>query len=173
MLAGWGEGLAKTCWPGPGKVYPRPVPLDVVGSNACTDGRVTFIDSLRGVRGFEELSRVSIARRETRPLLPWYRDTARWKTATFELSFTAALMVVYFYLRGQRPDNDIDAAVSRSLAIVHFEQRLGIFAEVRWQSFFLPHETDDDWFALQAGDVTLYFFPGEGSIRRGSPRTAP
>ncbi|AWW43490.1 hypothetical protein ADL00_26735 [Streptomyces sp. AS58] len=29
--------------------------------------------------------------------------------------------------------------------------------------FFLPHEADDDWFALQAGDVTLFFFPGTGA----------
>jgi len=69
----------------------------------------------------------------------WYRDRHRWRVAGFELGITMSLMVVYFLIRGQRPD-DVDAAVARSLAIVHFEQQIGIFAEVRWQEFFLPHE---------------------------------
>ena len=69
----------------------------------------------------------------------WYRDPHRLRTAGIELAITVALMVLYFLIRGQRPD-DVDAAVARSLAIVHFEQQVGIFAEVRWQEFFLPHE---------------------------------
>jgi len=47
-------------------------------------------------------------------------------------------MVLYFWIRGSRPD-DIDAAVGRSLEVVRFEQRLGLFQEARWQSAFLPH----------------------------------
>ena len=68
----------------------------------------------------------------------WYRDLRRWRVVIFELGVTVALMGIYFYIRGQRPDN-VDAAVARSLAIVQFEQQVGIFSEVRWQQFFLPH----------------------------------
>lgn len=28
--------------------------------------------------------------------------------------------------------------------------------------FLFPHEEGEDWFAVQSGDVTLYFFPGSG-----------
>lgn len=47
-------------------------------------------------------------------------------------------MVVYFYLRGIRPDN-ADDAVDRSLRLIQFEQRIGVFHEVRWQAAFLSH----------------------------------
>ncbi len=69
----------------------------------------------------------------------WYRDGRRWRVVGFELGLTVALMAIYFLIRGQRPD-DVDSAVARSLAIVHFEQQIGIFNEVRWQEFFLPHD---------------------------------
>jgi catechol 2,3-dioxygenase-like lactoylglutathione lyase family enzyme len=36
------------------------------------------------------------------------------------------------------------------------------YHEVLGQPFLFPHSPDDDWFAVQAGDVTLYFFPGTG-----------
>jgi hypothetical protein len=52
---------------------------------------------------------------------------------------SAAVMLLYFWIRGSRPD-DVDAAVGRSLEVVRFEQRLGVFQEARWQSAFLPHE---------------------------------
>lgn len=68
----------------------------------------------------------------------WYRDARRWRLVGFELGLTVLLMGVYFLIRGQRPD-DVDSAVARSLAIVRFEQQIGIFTEVRWQEFFLPY----------------------------------
>lgn len=48
-------------------------------------------------------------------------------------------MVVYFFLRGIRPDTP-DSSVSRSLALIRFERRLGVFQEVRWQSTFLHYD---------------------------------
>ncbi len=62
----------------------------------------------------------------------------RWKLAALEISGTAAIMVVYFLLRGIRPDSP-DGSVARSLALIHFEQRLGLFQEVRLQEAFLDH----------------------------------
>jgi len=55
-----------------------------------------------------------------------------------EAAVTAVFMLVYFFLRGVRPD-DVDAAVARSLALIHLEQQLGVFFEVRWQAAFLQH----------------------------------
>ena len=55
---------------------------------------------------------------------------------TAEAAVTAAFMLLYFFLRGVRPD-DVDAAVARSLALIHLEQQLGLFFEVRWQAAFL------------------------------------
>src|SRR5512139_1369673 len=55
-----------------------------------------------------------------------------------ELLGTAAILAVYFLLRGLRPP-DIDASVARSLTVIHLEQQLGIFQEARWQEAFLPH----------------------------------
>ena len=64
--------------------------------------------------------------------------TTRWKLAGIEIGSTMAIMAVYFLLRGLRPDTP-DGAVSRSLALIHFEQRLGLFQEVRWQAAFLDY----------------------------------
>lgn len=71
--------------------------------------------------------------------LHWYNDRQRWHAVGFEIGLTAAVMIVYFLVRGLRPDV-IEPSVSRALAIVHFEQSLGVFAEPTWQSAFLPHE---------------------------------
>ncbi len=30
------------------------------------------------------------------------------------------------------------------------------------QPFLFPYTPGDDWFAIQSGDVTIYFFPGKG-----------
>ncbi len=62
----------------------------------------------------------------------------RLRLAAFEIFGTAAIMVVYFYLRGIRPDN-ADGSVSRSLRLIQFEQSIGVFQEVRWQAAFLDH----------------------------------
>lgn len=68
----------------------------------------------------------------------WYSDARRWRTVGVEVAITAVAMVVYFLLRGIRPD-DIDTSVQRSLQIVQVEQSLGVFLEVHWQQFFLEH----------------------------------
>lgn len=62
----------------------------------------------------------------------------RWRLVASEMLGTSAVMVVYFYLRGIRPDNAEDA-VGRSLRLIQFEQRIGVFQEVRWQSAFVGH----------------------------------
>lgn len=64
------------------------------------------------------------------------RVTERIRVAAAELTLTAAIMSVYFLLRGIRPDN-VEGSVSRSLALIRVESRLGVFQEVRWQSAFL------------------------------------
>lgn len=71
------------------------------------------------------------------------RDAGRWRLATFEIVVTAAIMVIYFLLRGIRPD-DAERSVTRSLTLIQFEQRLGLFQEVRWQSFFIEHGWEMD-----------------------------
>ena len=63
----------------------------------------------------------------------------RWRTIAFEITLSAAVMLLYFWIRGSRPD-DVDAAVGRSLEVVRFEQRIGLFQEAKWQSAFLPHQ---------------------------------
>ncbi|MBI5948280.1 MAG: phosphatase PAP2 family protein [Chloroflexi bacterium] len=68
----------------------------------------------------------------------WYADARRWRVVATEIGITALIMVAYFLIRGLRPDN-VPAAVDRSLAIIHFEQQVGLFQEVRWQEAFLPH----------------------------------
>ncbi len=62
----------------------------------------------------------------------------RWRVVASEMLGTSAIMVVYFYLRGIRPD-DAEGSVGRSLRLIQFEQRIGVFQEVRWQSAFLDH----------------------------------
>ncbi len=36
------------------------------------------------------------------------------------------------------------------------------YHDVLGQPFLFPYQKGDDWFAIQSGDVTLYFFPGKG-----------
>lgn len=55
-----------------------------------------------------------------------------------DLAVTTLLMLVYFLLRGLRPEA-IEDSVGRSLYIIKFEQTVGIFQEVRWQQLFLPY----------------------------------
>jgi hypothetical protein len=71
---------------------------------------------------------------------PWYADRRRWMVVTGEISFTVAILSIYFLLRGMRPD-DIEGSVSRSLQIIRFEQQLGIFQEAMWQNTFLGYGT--------------------------------
>jgi hypothetical protein len=75
------------------------------------------------------------------------RPTVRLRVAALEIAGTVAIMVVYFLLRGIRPDN-VESSVARSLTLIHFEERLGIFQEVRWQAAFL----DYDW-AMQIANA--------------------
>jgi hypothetical protein len=69
---------------------------------------------------------------------PWYADRARWRLVSREILGTSAVLVVYFLLRGIRPEASEDS-VARSLHLIRFEQRLGIFQEVSWQSAFIDH----------------------------------
>jgi hypothetical protein len=69
------------------------------------------------------------------------------RLAAREIVGTAAIMVLYFYLRGIRPDN-AEGAVTRSLRLIQFEQSIGVFQEVRWQAAFLGH----GW-AMEAANV--------------------
>ena len=77
-------------------------------------------------------------------------DTGRWRLVALEIGGTAAIMAVYFLLRGIRPDSP-DTSVSRSLWLINFEQRLGLFQEVRWQAAFL----DYGW-AITAANATRH-----------------
>lgn len=56
-----------------------------------------------------------------------------------EFALTLAFLGVYFLLRGMRPPA-IEEAVTRSLAIVRFEQQLGVFYEPMWQAAVLDRE---------------------------------
>jgi hypothetical protein len=69
------------------------------------------------------------------------------RLAAREIVGSAAIMVLYFYLRGIRPDN-AEGAVTRSLRLIQFEQSIGVFQEVRWQAAFLGH----GW-AMEAANV--------------------
>lgn len=62
----------------------------------------------------------------------------RWKLIAGEITGTAVIMTLYFLLRGIRPDAP-EPSVSRSLAVINFEQRLGLFKEVRIQELFLDY----------------------------------
>jgi len=70
--------------------------------------------------------------------IPWYADRRRWITVGGEIGLTLAVLSIYFLLRGMRPD-DIEGSVSRSLYIIRFEQRLGIFQEAVWQHAFIEN----------------------------------
>jgi hypothetical protein len=69
---------------------------------------------------------------------PWYADRYRWRLASREILGTAAILIVYFLLRGMRPDS-VEDSVGRSLHLIRFEQRLGLFQEVTWQHAFIGH----------------------------------
>ncbi len=71
-----------------------------------------------------------------RAALPARLHRPHLRVVTAEAAFTAAFMLLYFFLRGVRPD-DVDAAVARSLRLIHLEQQLGLFREARWQAAFL------------------------------------
>ena len=69
---------------------------------------------------------------------PWYLDFGRLSVATVELVGTVAALLIYFLIRGVRPD-DLDGSLDRGLQIIQFERQLGIFAEVHWQEAFLQY----------------------------------
>lgn len=69
----------------------------------------------------------------------WYQQARQMRVIALELLGTAAFVVVYFLLRGSRPEA-IDASVQRGLHIIQFEQRIGIFHEVTWQQYFLGND---------------------------------
>ncbi|HEX6031578.1 MAG TPA: phosphatase PAP2 family protein [Tepidiformaceae bacterium] len=69
---------------------------------------------------------------------PWYADRYRWRLASREILGTSAILIVYFLLRGLRPDS-VEDSVGRSLHLIRFEQRLGLFQEVTWQHAFIGH----------------------------------
>ena len=71
--------------------------------------------------------------------LPWYLDTHRLAVAAVEMLGTLAVLFLYFFIRGGRPD-DIEAALGRGLQIINLERQIGIFAEVHWQELFLQYE---------------------------------
>lgn len=79
-------------------------------------------------------------------------SSIRWRIVAAELLGTALIMVVYFLLRGIRPP-DVDESVSRSLQLIRFEQRLGVFQEVHWQAFWIDHR----W-AMQVANVVYAWF---------------
>jgi membrane-associated phospholipid phosphatase len=60
----------------------------------------------------------------------------RWRLASREVAITAGIMVVYFLIRGIRPE-ETDQSVARSLALIRFEQRADLFWEVRLQQLFI------------------------------------
>lgn len=63
----------------------------------------------------------------------------RWRLVASEILGTSVILAIYFLLRGMRPE-DIDSSVSRSLHLIQFERRLGIFEEVRIQELFLEYD---------------------------------
>lgn len=66
-------------------------------------------------------------------------DRRRLAIIALELVVTSAIMAGYFAARGLRPDT-VDTSVARSLEIIRFEQRLGIFQEVTWQQMFVSND---------------------------------
>lgn len=70
--------------------------------------------------------------------LPWYLDFGRLSIASVEMVGTVAALLIYFLIRGIRPD-DLDGSLERGLQIIHIERQLGIFAEVHWQEAFLQY----------------------------------
>ena len=69
---------------------------------------------------------------------PWYLDFGRLSIASVEMVGTIAALLIYFLIRGIRPD-DLDGSLERGLQIIHIERQLGIFAEVHWQEAFLQY----------------------------------
>ena len=81
-------------------------------------------------------ARVPATRQGAQKPAAWYADRSRWRLIALEILGTAAVLVVYFFIRGVRPDS-VDNSVARSLVIVRFEQQLGIFHEAQWQEMFV------------------------------------
>mgnify|MGYP000894377983 FL=1 len=42
------------------------------------------------------------------------------------------------------------------------DRMAAFYHDVLGQPFLFPYAPGDDWFAIQCGDVTIYFFPGKG-----------
>ena len=72
------------------------------------------------------------------PSLPPYLTRDRVKLATLEMAGTTALLLLYFLIRGIRPD-DVSSSLDRGLQIVHLERQLGVFTEIHWQQAFLQY----------------------------------
>jgi len=104
----------------------------------------------------------------------WFRDPAHLSVMLAELSVTVAFMVLYFWIRGIRPD-DVDESVARSLHLIRFEQQVGLFQEVRWQEAFLGHATImsvanqiyawGHYPVMLATAIWLFFFKGPTRFR--------
>ena len=77
-----------------------------------------------------------LARRPSLPRPTPVEGRSRWRLASREVAITAGIMVVYFLIRGIRPEAT-DQSVARSLALIRFEQRADLFWEVRLQQLFI------------------------------------
>ncbi len=75
---------------------------------------------------------------EQAPALAWYRDRRHMGIVSLEVLGTVAFMLVYFLARGMRPEA-LESSIQRSLTIIEFEQRLGIFHEITWQQVFISN----------------------------------
>ncbi len=67
-----------------------------------------------------------------------FRDPRRLGIISLELLGTVGFVLFYFTVRGLRPEA-IESSVQRSLHIIEFEQRLGIFWEITWQQAFISN----------------------------------
>jgi hypothetical protein len=85
----------------------------------------------------------------TRYPLPTMRNPrARWSLVAGEIVATSLILLGYFLIRGLRPDS-VAESVDRSLHIIRFEQRVGLFHEVTIQGLFIHH----DWVIQMANFI--------------------
>jgi hypothetical protein len=87
---------------------------------------------------------------------PWHANV-NWRLVAYEILGTSAILVVYFFLRGIRPE-DVESSVARSLALIRFEQQARIFWEVRIQELFIDRAlaiTAANWIYAWAHYVIL------------------
>ncbi len=71
---------------------------------------------------------------------PTWLNRRRLAVASAEILLTSTVLLVYFVVRGGARPEQFDASVTRGLAIVRFEQSIGLFQE-RWlQSVFLNYD---------------------------------